>query len=1483
MTLRYKVFLLVGCAGLLIVGVTGGFTWSKLSRDSLDSIRADLERQLVHLDYSLTNFFREAENDVNALAASELVRTRDDKHFTSFLDADETTFEYNYSQVELDIINVLNGLRITHPYVNSVYMGRENGSFVRSHQRAAPTQYDPRKRPWYVLAKENPGRVMRTAPYQSVTTTDVNIGIVTALVDENDRVVGVVGADITLVNLTDYISGFDIGYTGQLLLLDEHGTILASRDADLLFGDIQNLLGDTAHELMNQAQGTVAFEDSQIFFMTSPALGWKFAAIIPDAFMVRAVWNSLVSPLTSLLLGGLLLSGLTIYGLSTLVIKPLEVLNDATKNIAQTGDLTHLVPLPQKDEIGSLSRSFNQMLQVLEDKKAALDESEKKYRDLVDNAVVGVFTTTLDGRFVFANQSLATLLEFDSGEELMAEGSFPRWKDPERRKQMLAELMAHGSVTSFEFEAITHNGRIIHALFSATFSDNLIAGMLMDITERKQAEVEILKLNEELEDRVKQRTAELAQASERLELATRAANLGIWDWDVKENALVWDDALYALYGITRDDFSDAYQAWTQQLHLDDKEEAERAAQAALQGEGDFNTEFRVVWPDGTVRHIRVIAAVQRDSDGEAVRMIGVNWDITERKASEEALKQSEEKFRVLYNNSPDMYVSVSPDDASILLCNETLLKKTGYSRDEIIGSPIFKMYHDDCMDEVKKAFQQFVETGVIHDKGLILKRKDGSKINVRLDVNVVKDDTGKMLYSISSWRDITDRKEAEEALKQSEEKYRAIVRDQTEFLVRYLPDTTRTFVNESYCRKWGRPADDLLGRRIIDELPEAEGHRLRGTIASLAPADPVVSDEYRTIASDGEERWERWTNRGIFNEDGELLEAQSVGWDITQSKLNELEMRLQNAALEAAANAIVVTNREGDIFYVNPAFTQLTGCEREEAIGQNPRLLKSDQQDEGYYQKLWDRILSGQTWQGQLVNKRKDGSFYDEEMAITPIFDRDGQITHFVAIKQDITERKRAEEELEKAKAGAEAANQAKSAFLTNMSHEIRTPMNAILGFTQLMYRDPTISPKQRETLGIINRSGRHLLELINDILDLSRIEAGRTTLAENSFDLHASLDTLEEMFRQRAEQKRLNLIFERAPNVPQFISADEQKLCQILINLLGNAVKFTDEGEIALQVKSDNSKLFIHVTDTGSGIAPEEMDMLFEAFTQTESGRKAQQGTGLGLAISQRFVHMMGGHLTVSSQLGQGSTFKFDIPVKLGQAIDTKPSQPARRVSGLEPGQPDYRILVVDDRMSNRVLIRQLLEEVGFKVQAAVDGQQAVQLSETWQPHLIWMDLRMPVLDGYQATRQIKATITDQTPVIIALTATAFEEDKPAVFAAGFDDYVRKPFRAEDIFDTMAEHLGLEFIYQDLSEVKDLGDTQLHAEPDSADLVDLPADWVTQMRQAATRGEKQRVLDLVEQIREDHTALAKGLAALANDFRFDRLVTLTEEGALND
>ncbi len=630
-------------------------------------------------------------------------------------------------------------------------------------------------------------------------------------------------------------------------------------------------------------------------------------------------------------------------------------------------------------------------------------------------------------------------------------------------------------------------------------------------------------------------------------------------------------------------------------------------------------------------------------------------------------------------------------------------------------------------------------------------------------------------------------------------------------------------------------------------------------------------------------------------------------------RLQESEKRFREMT-ELLPGAVVELDPKFTITYVNRSGLSLFGyTETDVDRGLNAMDLLRPTARERAAQRIAQHMAGKALSPTEYRIQKKDGTEMPVLLKAAPI-QQSGELKGFRASITDISELKDAQHELAEALEAArhlqdkaEAANQAKSTFLANMSHELRTPLNAILGYAQLMARDTQATATQRENLEIVIRSGEHLLNLISGILALSKIEAGRATFQESAFDLYRQLHSLQEMFQLRADDKRLTLHLEIAPDVPRYVITDEGKLRQVLINLLSNAVKFTDEGGVALRVggqrqTSDHPQpltcplsrptdylLRIEVEDSGVGIAPEEMEALFDPFIQTASGQRSQVGTGLGLPISRQFVSLMGGYLSVKSAVGQGTLFRVALPIALADAdqVEALEVEPRRRIIGVEPGQtaPDggsFRLLIVEDRATNRDLLLKLLRPLGFALRTAVNGAEGVALWKTWRPHLVWMDMRMPVMDGYAATREIKtlAAVEGRSTLVIALTASSFEEDRRAILAAGCDDFIRKPYREREIFDVLHQHLGIRFIYEVESATAVARDDPVSCsswDALQATVAKMPKPWTHDLYEAAAALDADQMLALIEAVHSQAPEVADTLTRWVHDYEYDKIIALLE------
>lgn len=738
-------------------------------------------------------------------------------------------------------------------------------------------------------------------------------------------------------------------------------------------------------------------------------------------------------------------------------------------------------------------------------------------------------------------------------------------------------------------------------------------------------------------------------------------------------------------------------------------------------------------------------------------------------------------------------------------------------------------------------------------------------------------------------------KEAEASLQASEAELRLLFAAMTDIVIifdaegRYLKSIGTQLTDY-------RPGINPIGHTVREILPRDLADRFIDTIQQalmlrLGTDNPIenstksnserhsVSMEY-SLPIHGKKTW--------FSTSVSPLSENTVLWvarDISDRKQLEEELQQNEKQMRALLNAIpdrMFRHRLDGTYLDYKAKLEDLAFPIEVSLGTKLSDLPLPQTViQNLLEKFQLAVDSGelQTYEHELV--RSNGTYYYEARIVKSGADE------VVCIVRDISARKQAEEALQEAMKAAEVANLAKSRFLSNMSHELRTPLNVILGFTQLMTRNSSLTAQQQEYMDTINRSGEHLLKLINDVLEISKIEAGKIAIHENSFDLHALMSWLKQMLSLKAESKGLQLIFDLATDLPRYVRTDESKLSQILVNLLSNAIKFTQAGSVTLHASSPHSSiLHFEVEDTGLGIDVTEIDTIFEPFIQTETGRNSYEGTGLGLSISREFIRLMGGEITVSSKLGQGTAFKFDVQIAPVDVDAIASRQPSYQVIGLEAGQPTYRILIAEDKLENRHLLVEILKPIGFEVREATNGQEAVSLCQSWVPHLIWMDMQMPVMDGYEATRQIKAS--DNAPVIVAITGSAFEKDRVASLAAGCDDFVRKPVKAETIFDKIAEHLGVCYLYGSRQVSSDVTDNlkEIGAQLSPGDLkqalAEMPVDWVEKLYHAAIRVNAKQVLEAIAQMPQPNDRLAHALTHLVNNYRFEEIISLTQQQKAN-
>lgn len=869
-----------------------------------------------------------------------------------------------------------------------------------------------------------------------------------------------------------------------------------------------------------------------------------------------------------------------------------------------------------------------------------------------------------------------------------------------------------------------------------------------------------------------------------------------------------------------------------------------------------------------------------------------------------ALQESESHWKDLFHLSPIGMVEISLK-GNFVEVNPSFCGLVGYSKDELINYPIHEITYPDDREYSWQLFQQLINQEVYQyqlEKRYI--HKQGNLVYAIVNGYLRLDCQGKPRSIMGQIQDITERKLAEEDIRKREEYLRLILNNIPQQV--FWKDTDLIFRG---CNKnWSEAAqlesqEYVIGKTDYDLFPDPKiGDFFRAqdrrVMASRQGEMHLIAPKQKP-ATDGRTLWLDISRIPMQDSQGNVIGILGVIEDITERKELDEKLRLTQFSIEKSRDYFLFTDANANFFDVNEAACHTLGYSREELLTMKVKDIDPKAPDNAW-PISWEDLRQQGSFTFESVHQTKSGQ--DISVEITLSYLEYNNKEYGCAIVRDICDRKQAEIALQQAKEAAEAANHAKSEFLARMSHELRTPMNAILGFTQLIERDLQRNPQvlladHQEHLEIISRSGEHLLNLINDVLEMSKIEAGRIVLNPAKFDLICLLDSLKDMLAFKAESKGLkfNIILDRS--LPQYIETDESKLRQVLINLLGNSIKFTEKGSITLRVKPLNSNrasnqilLNFEVEDTGAAISSEELELLFQPFVQTETGRKSQQGTGLGLPISQKFIQLMGGKITVQSQVGKGTVFQFYIQANLANFSDIRCQELTKRVIGLAPNQPSYRILVVDDNWTNRQLIIKVLKPLGFLLKEAENGQEAISLWENWQPHLVFMDMRMPVMNGYEATQWIKQRLQGQETVIIALTASALQQDQFVVLSAGCDDFIRKPFRVQVLFEKIAQHLGVNFIYEE----DELKLQPLEISPSTLELnnvaeltpevfASLPQPIVQELYQASQKLNSKLVAEAIAKISVSHRSIAKLLTQLADDFQYDVILNLTKAIAENN
>lgn len=1007
------------------------------------------------------------------------------------------------------------------------------------------------------------------------------------------------------------------------------------------------------------------------------------------------------------------------------------------------------------------------------------DISDRKQAELEQFRLLSIVNNTLNEVYIFD----ARTLEFDYVSHGALKNLGYSWEvmknmtpvdikpefSPETFREKIAPLIVNREeLVIFQTIHQRSNGSYypveVHLQLTTWEQQDFILAITLDITERQRAELAL-------------RTGE-----ERLRAALDASETGTFRWYLDTNQLEWDDNLNRLFGLPLGKTAHQLDEFVALVHPDDRDAVIAGCQRCIARGVDFEQEFRVVWPDGSIHWLFDKGKLFRDSSGKLTYMAGACVDISERKRAEQNLQESNVILRSVIESTPDV-VFVKDLQGRIVVGNSTFASFFDRPLEALIGKSDRELWDGEMAAWIREIDLRIMRSGVPETFEEEVPHPEGTQTYLTTK-SPWYDAGGRVIGLIGLARDISDRKQAEEALKESEERFRQLADTINE--VFWLSDPHRIeifYASPAYEKIWGKSLSDLYNRESaadwFDSIHAEDRHRVLTALSQGAECEYQL--EYRIIRPDGQVRWMRDRAFPIRNEAGKVYRLAGIAEDISEQKAAETALRQLNAELE-------------------------------HRVEQRTR-------------------------------------------------------------------------ELQTAKESAEAANQAKSVFLANMSHELRTPLNGIMGYAQILQRSSEIPSDSKKDLRTIYQCGSHLLTLIEDILDLSKIEAGKMELYTSEINFSEFLQGVIQICQIRAKQKGIAFNYQLSSSLPVCIHTDEKRLRQVLLNLLGNALKFTDRGAVTFSVESEtlskdggNCEVSFQIRDTGIGIASEQLETIFLPFEQAGEISRRAEGTGLGLAIAQKILQLMDSHLNVESRLGEGSLFSFVISVATSNKLEVSSSVTSlSSIIGYQGRK--QKIAIVDDRADNRSVLVKFLEPLGFEIEEASNGREGLTLAYRFKPDLILVDLVMPEMDGWEMVRHLRASSQLPNTVVIACSANVSERDRARSEQSGCNDFLSKPIEIETLYRKIAENLQLTWIYADetdnslLAPDSDSGEAVATFAPPSTEHLAELYDLVKKGRVTQLAREAEKIARLDDRL----IPFARQVAQLAREFELEKLKQLIQ------
>ena len=1071
------------------------------------------------------------------------------------------------------------------------------------------------------------------------------------------------------------------------------------------------------------------------------------------------------------------------------------------------------------------------------------EEYEKKFRQIAEN-IDEVFWLRTNGKMNYISPSFERIWgipceEIYENPQLFTEKIHPDDKPVVQEIFNSTEFQDKG-IFNYEYR-ILRNDNEVRWINVKTFpilddSGQIIkrVGIAADTTEKYESVQKLIKAKEQAEESEQKSMSIMDNSADAIFIANQQAKYVYTNKAVSDMLGYTSEEMKSktIADITPPNKLEEYLKFFNQVLIDGKGFAEIEL---LKKDGNYITTDlnTVILPDGTTygscrditerkqTELELIKAKERAEKSE-VELIQANKEllivnkihkkeIEKRKIIQTKLIESQNRFQSIAEVAGEWIWEV---DANGMYTYASKMSFTllGYTPEELVGK---KYFYDSFIPEEKelskkKAFDIFLKMENFKNFQNTNIHKNGSIIILQTSGSPIINNQNELIGYRGVDQDITKQKRTENKLRSSKERYKNFISQVSEGVYRFelnkpmpvnLPIEAQIdfMYNHSFIAECNTAFMKMYGIKELKDIigkSQLELHRVSSNLKNREATRLFIESGYRSENNETEEPDENGEIRYYLNssigivKDEHLIRQWGTQRDVTALKKSEQELIKLSSAVEQSPAIIVITDLEGGIEYVNQKFIEVTGYSFEEAIGNNPRILKSGEKPKEEYQELWETIKSGKSWNGEFHNKKKNGELYWESASISPIIDKYGNKKYFLAIKEDITEKKEMMNDLVIAKERAEESDRLKSAFLANMSHEIRTPMNGILGFSELLKEPGLTGEKRHKYIEIIEKSGERMLNIVQEIIDISKIESGQMEVKCKETHINKLLESILDLEKPDADVKGINLSLKNIlPAKETIVKTDNEKLYSILTNLVKNAIKYTDKGSIKFGFKNLGNYLEFYVKDTGIGIPPDRQEAVFERFIQADiPDIQARQGAGLGLAIAKAFVEMLGGKIWVESEEGKGSTFYFTIKFHSGSESNTITKNDGRilkedKISG------KFKVLVVDDDEVSRELISIMLKNFDKEIIEAASGLEAVETClNNADIDLILMDIKMPDMNGYEATRQIRQFNKDV--VIIAQTSFALTGDKEKAIGIGCNDYITKPINKSELEALIKKYL---------------------------------------------------------------------------------------------